>query len=228
MKAVINVVLAICACALAYVCFLSIRGPIKFEEEKKFRDRVVIARLIDIRKAQQEYRMLHKQQYTASFDTLIDFVKNARIPFVAKEGVLTDKQLEDGLTERKAMAMIERAKKTCKWDEVRKNGLENFKRDTLWVAVRDTVFPKNFNADSLRYVPFGNGAQFEMATKSDTTKSGAPIYLLEAKTPYTVYLDGLDKQEIINLIDIQQKLGKYPGLMMGSIEVPNNNAGNWE
>ncbi|MDR0745951.1 MAG: hypothetical protein LBF17_05610 [Mediterranea sp.] len=228
MKTVINVVLALCACALMYLLYISITGPINFENEKKARDKVVIARLIDIRKAQQEYRMLHKQQYTASFDTLIDFVKNAKIPFVAKEGVLTDKQLEDGLTERKAMAIIERAKKTGKWDEVRKNGLENFKRDTLWVAVLDTIFPKGFSADSLRYVPFGNSTQFEMATKSDTTKSGAPIYLLEAKTPYTVYLDGLDKQAIINLIDVQQKLGKYPGLMMGSIEIPNNNAGNWE
>jgi hypothetical protein len=203
-------------------------GPINFDNEKKIRDKVVIARLMDIRRAQQEYRMLHKQQYTASFDTLIDFVKSAKIPFVAKEGVLTDKQLEDGLTEKKAMAIIERAKKTGKWDDVKKNGLENFKRDTLWIAVTDTIFPKGFYADSLRYVPFGNGAQFEIATKSDTTKSGAPIYLLEVKTPYTVYLDGLDKQEIINLIDVQQKLGKYPGLMMGSIEMPNNNAGNWE
>ena len=228
MKTVINVVLGLCACALVYICYASIMGPINFDNEKKVRDKAVIARLIDIRKAQQEYRMLHKQQYTASFDTLIDFVKNAKIPFVAKEGVLSDKQLEDGLTERKAMNMIEKAKKTGKWDEVKKNGLENFKRDTMWVAVMDTIFPKGFKADSLRYVPFGNGAQFEMATKSDTTKSGAPIYLLEAKTPYTVYLNGLDKQEIINLIDVQQKLGKYPGLMMGSIEMPNNNAGNWE
>jgi len=228
MKTVINVVLALCACALVYICYASIMGPINFENEKKVRDKAVIARLIDIRKAQQEYRMLHKQQYTASFDTLIDFVKNAKIPFVAKEGVLTDKQLEEGLTERKAMNMINKAKKTGNWTEVRKNGLENFKRDTMWVAVMDTIFSKGFNADSLRYVPFGNGAQYEIATKNDTTKSGAPIYLLEVKTPYTVYLNGLDRQEIINIIDVQQKLGKYPGLMMGSIEIPNNNAGNWE
>ena len=228
MKTVINIVLGLCACALVYVCYASIMGPINFENDKKIRDRAVIARLIDIRKAQQEYRMLNKQQYTASFDTLIDFVKNAKLPFVAKEGVLTDKQLEDGLTEKKAMAMINKAKKTGNWAEVKKNGLENFKRDTMWVAVLDTIFPKGFQADSLRYVPFGNGAQYEIATKSDTTKSGAPIYLLEVKTPYTVYLNGLDKQEIINLIDVQNKLGKYPGLMMGSIETPNNNAGNWE
>ena len=32
--------------------------------------------------------------------------------------------------------------KSKKW------GLENFKRDTMWVAVLDTIFPKGFNADS--------------------------------------------------------------------------------
>ena len=44
----------------------------------------------------------------------------------------------------------------------------NFKRDTLWVAVTDTIYAPGFNADSLRYVPFGNGAQFEMAIRNDT------------------------------------------------------------
>ena len=59
-----------------------------------------------------------------------------------KMGMLTDKQLEDGLTEKKAMAIIEKAKKTGRYDEVKKWGLENFKRDTMWVAVLDTIYPK--------------------------------------------------------------------------------------
>lgn len=228
MKTVINIVLALCACALIYICYASIMGPINFQKEKDVRDEAVIARLMDIRKAQQEYRMLHNQRYTASFDTLIDFVKNQRIPFILKEGVLTDKQLEDGLTERRAMTIINRAKQTGKWDEVRKNGLENFRRDTLWKAVIDTIFPRGFNADSMRYVPYGGGAQFEMEARSDTTSTGAPLNLLEVRTPYTVYLNGLDQQEILNLIDYQTKLNRYPGLMIGSLETPNNNAGNWE
>ena len=228
MKTVINVVLALCACVLVYICYASIMGPIHFENEKAIRDKAVIARLIDIRKAQQEYRSQHKQEYTASFDTLIDFVKNQKIPFVAKEGVLSDKQLEDGMTERKAMAIINKAKKTGKYDEVKKWGLENFKRDTLWVSVIDTIFHKGYPADSLRYVPYGDGAQFEMGTRRDSTASGAPIFLLEVKTPYPVYLSGLDRQEIINLIDVQKKLSRFPGLMMGSLDTPNNNAGNWE
>ena len=115
-----------------------------------------------------------------------------------------------------------------KYDEVKKAGLENFKRDTLWVAVLDTIFPKGFNADSMRYVPYGGGAQFEMAIRNDTAKSGAPFCLLEVKTPYETYLGGLDKQEIANMKDVQTKLGKYCGLMIGSLETANNNAGNWE
>lgn len=140
---------------------------------------------------------------------------------------MDDKQLEDGLTERRLSTSSIRPKdgqlcRSQKW------GLENFKRDTMWVAVLDTIFPKGFNADSMRYVPFGNGAQFEMAIKNDTAKSGAPFCLLEVKTPYEVYLNGLDKQEIANLKDVQTKLGKYSGLMIGSLETANNNAGNWE
>ena len=228
MKTVFNIVLVLCAAALIYICYTSIMGPINFENAKKEREKAVIARLIDIRKAQQEYRSLHHGMYTEHFDTLIDFVKNQKLPFVMKVGQLTDDQLESGLTEKKAMAIINKAKKTGKYDEVKKNGLENFKRDTMWVAVLDTIFPKGFNADSMRYVPFGNGAQFEMAIKNDTAKSGAPFCLLEVKTPYDVYLNGLDKQEIANLKDLQTKLGKYSGLMIGSLETANNNAGNWE
>ena len=199
-----------------------------FEKEEDIREKAVIARLVDIRKAQAEYRNLHNQQYTASFDSLINFVKTAKLPFVFKKGELTDKQLEDGLTEKKAVQIIAKAKKTGNYNEVKKWGLENFARDTQWVAVIDTIFPKGYNADSMRYVPFGNGAQFEMAIRNDTAKSGAPFCLLEVKTPYTVYLNGLDRQEIANKIDMQTKLNKYPGLMIGNLETANNNAGNWE
>ena len=228
MKTAFNIVLGLCAAALVYICYASIMGPIDFEEAKQHREKAVISRLIDIRKAQMEFRTLHKGQYTASFDTLITFVKTQKLPFVSKEGVLSDKQLEDGMTERKAMALINKAKKTNNWKEVEAAGLMNFKRDTMWVAVMDTLFPRGFNADSLRYVPFGGGAQFEVAVKNDTAKSGAPIFLFEVRTPYDTYLNGLDKQEVANLKDVQTKLGKYCGLMVGSIETPNNGAGNWE
>ena len=228
MKTVLNIVLAAIAVFLLYICYESVMGPVRFEEEKNIRDKAVQARLLDIRKAQAEYSNTHERQYTDNFDTLIYFVKNQKLPLVFKKGVLSDAQLESGLTEAKAMAIINKAKKTGKYDEVKKNGLENFSRDTTWVAVIDTIFPKGFNADSLRYVPFGNGIQFQMDTLTQIARSGAPICLLEVKTPYEAYLGDLDKQEIINLKDQQQQLNKYCGLKIGDLETANNNAGNWE
>ncbi len=228
MKAVLNIVLAAIAVFLLYICYESVMGPVRFEEEKGIRDKAVQARLLDIRKAQAEYSNTHDRQYTDNFDSLIYFVKNQKLPLVFKKGVLSDAQLESGLTEAKAMAIINKAKKTGKYDEVKKNGLENFSRDTTWVAVIDTIFPKGFNADSLRYVPYGKGVQFQMDTLTQIARSGAPICLLEVKAPYEVYLGDLDKQEIINLKDQQEQLNKYCGLKIGDLETANNNAGNWE
>ena len=228
MKTVINAILALCAIALVYICYGSIMGPINFDKEKAIRDKAIIARLIDIRSAQQEYRLTHEGAYTASFDTLIHFVKTAKLPFIMKIGSLTDEQLNNGMTEKKAMAIIEKAKKTGNWKDVEKEGLTNFRRDTMWVAVMDTIFAKGFNPDSLAYVPYGNGAKFEMAIRKDTTKSGAPLNLFQAQVSYDVYLGDLDKQQLVNLKDMQEKLGKYLGLKVGDIEQPNNNAGNWE
>ena len=51
MKTVFNIVLVLCAAALIYICYTSIMGPINFENAKKEREKAVIARLIDIRKA---------------------------------------------------------------------------------------------------------------------------------------------------------------------------------
>ena len=228
MKTVINLVLAACAIGLVYICYGSIMGPINFDATKKAREKEIIARLIDIRKAQQEYRTLHQGAYTDNFDSLIDFVKTAKLPFIMKVGTLTDDQLNNGMTEKKAMDIINKAKRTNKWDEVEKEGLQNFRRDTMWVAVMDTIFAKGFNPDSLPYIPYGNGAKFELAIRKDTTKAGAPLNLFQAQVAYDVYLGDLNHQELVNLKDVQTKLGKYCGLRVGDIEQPNNGAGNWE
>ena len=246
MKKIVNIVLVLCVAGLGYICVGSIMGSINFGKERALREKEIIARLIDIRTAQLAFRDLHQGQYTDNFDELIAFVKNEKLPFIMKVGELTDKQLEDGLTESKASKMIEDARKAKpavakrKWQEAEKAGLVKlnkkgeveeyfFSRDTFWVAAIDTLYPKGFNVDSLRYVPFGNGAEFEMRTGCDSSsKSGNKLYLFEAKTPYKTYLEGINRDELNNLIDLQEELGRYAGLKVGDAEVGNNNAGNWE
>ena len=60
------------------------------------------------------------------------------------------------------------------------------------------------------------------------TVSGVPVPLFEARMPYKALLKGMDYQLIVNLNDQREKSNQYKGLMVGSINAPNNNAGNWE
>ncbi len=228
MKKGLNLLLAVTIIGLGYICYRSIMGPIEFSEERSLREKAIIARLIDIRTAQVEYRNITKTGYSDNLDSLIEFVKTAQMPVILKEGELDDAQLERGLTEKKAMDIIAKAKKTNNWKEVEKEGLKNFRRDTTWIALLDTLYPKGYNIDSLSFVPFGNGTKFEVATSVDTTKAGSPQYLFEARTPYEVYLTGVNDQELKNLISDMKKMGRYCGLKVGDVEMPNNNAGNWE
>ncbi|MBQ0061166.1 MAG: hypothetical protein MJZ69_00155 [Bacteroidaceae bacterium] len=224
MKILINSILVVCAIVLAWICYASIMGPIKFDDEKARREKVIISRLIDIRKAQEEYRLQHQGKYTDSFDSLIDFVKNAKRAYLIKEGVLSDEQLDKGLTEAKAAAIVRSGDAAA----IAANGLTGFRRDTIWKSISDTIFGVGFNADSLRYIPFSNGQQFKMAARSDTTDKGQPLNLFEARCAYKTYLSDLDHQELVNLEKLQGQLYKYCGLKVGDIEAPNNNAGNWE
>lgn len=91
MKNVLKVVLLIVAIGLAYICFRSIKNPIDFQEIKKEREEVVIKRLVDIKKAQEEY-FSQNRKYAPDFETLIDFVKNGRMGIVKKTYELSDEQ----------------------------------------------------------------------------------------------------------------------------------------
>lgn len=226
MRIVFKTLLVLASIALAFICYRSIMDPIEFDKEKKIRDNAVISRLVDIRKAQIAYKD-SKGVYAASFDSLLKFVKEGSVMMISKKGELTDAQLEKGMTEEIALTLTE--------EDAPKYGIEDyyafkesFRRDTSYVSVLTSVFGEGHNVDSLAYVPFTNGEKFELEIGENTTKSGIVIPLFEARTPYKTYLNGLNKQEIINLTKTAEALGKYEGLKVGDAINPNNNAGNWE
>ena len=57
--------------------YRSIVGPIEFEQEKQKRFAQVIAKLKDIRNAEEAYFLVNKN-YTANFDELINFIENGK------------------------------------------------------------------------------------------------------------------------------------------------------
>ena len=97
------------------------------------------------------------------------------------------------------------------------------------VPVRDTLFRsrKDFSIDSLNYIPFSGGEVIQMQAIVKKV-SGVDVPLFEAKIPYKSLLKGLDNQLRINLDYSRTETNRYPGLQVGSVTAPNNNAGNWE
>lgn len=208
MKVTLKILLAAAVLLLAYMCYVSIMEPINFDAEKDLRESSIKTRLIDIRKAQIEYKNIHKV-HAANFDELGKFLKEGKLPFLVKEGVLTDEQLEKGMTEKEAV----------------KKGL--IKRDTVWINAMDTLFGAGYDVDAMRMVP-GTQVQFTMDTASLTSSTGYTVKVFEAGVKYDDYLGDLNKQLVFNLKDKAAKMEKFPGLRVGSLTEINNNAGNWE
>ena len=241
--------LGIAAVVMAYFCVMSVVTPISFENTREARQVAVIQNLIYLRTAEVEFNR-EKGHFTADLDSLVLFLKTSPKKEVLKEGSLTDKQLEAGLTEHKAVKIMNAAKaKALKkqqfesedalyayvWandKEVINNGLNGFRRDTIEKNMIETLYKGALtaeNIDQIIYIPYTDGQRFEVeVNNSYTTSQGIRVPLFEARAPFETYLGDLNQQELVNLIDKEQKLEHYAGLKVGSIEAPNNNAGNWE
>ncbi|MDR0844291.1 MAG: hypothetical protein LBN71_03655 [Tannerella sp.] len=210
MKITLKVLLVAAILLLVYMCYRSIMGPIEFDRERTVRETAIQARLIDIRKAQIEFKNTYGV-HAANFEELSKFLNEKKLPFVLKEGVLTDEQLSKGMTEKEAV----------------KKGI--IRRDTFWVLAKDTLFSRGFNADSLAIVPVqGVDARFSMDTATIKSSSGYVVRVFESGVKYDVYLGDLDHQQLVNLKDKMNKMKKFDGLRVGSVTEINNNAGNWE
>lgn len=223
--------MAVAIVVMGYLCYKSIEKPIEFKNEQQKRQAKVINALINIRTAEEEFKD-QNDHYTASFDSLIAFVKSAKKTIIKKSGTINDYQLSKGLTEKIALhltredALGKYAMKPEEYEAFK----ATFRRDTVRESLLVAVFGANFPIDSLAYVPVkeAKGQKFTLETGEFTNASGMKIPLFDASVTNKVYLSGLDKQEIINMDDVADKMEKFAGLKVGDIDAPNNNAGNWE
>lgn len=248
-RTIVICALSIAAVLMCYFCVTSVTTPIKFENTRAEREVTVIKHLVDLRTAEVEYHH-QKGVFTASYDTLLMFLKTAPKKEVLKEGSLTDKQLEAGLTEHKAIKILNEAKKKALkknqfenadalyayiWEndkDVISNGLAGFRRDTIELNMLQSLYKGEYDEnsiDAIVEIPFSEGKKFELEVNNEyKTSQGIHVPLFEARAPFESYLGDLNKQELVNLVDREQKLEHYPGLKVGDIYSPNNNAGNWE
>lgn len=172
MKTVIQIVLAIVIIVLGYFVYDSIMEPVRFRQEVQVREAEIIQRLKDIREVQRSHRSRH-QRFTADLDSLVMFFNVDSLPLIRAIG-----HVPDTLTEAEAVRM----------------GI--VERDTIWIAARDSLLRNvRYPVEQLPYVPFGQGARFEM--NSGFIERGlVKLPVFEAKVQAHVYMSDLDNWRV--------------------------------
>ncbi len=255
-KIVFTVILIPVICVLAWLCYKDVKHPIDFQNEQEAREEVAIQRLKDIRTLQVGYKSVYGK-YTSSVDSLKMFYEAGKMEVVYQFGSQDDsiadvnrKSLEKKYHKFKGTELEEKIYQEYV------NGVQVWGRIPNQIAVRDTLCNRpDFCVDSLATIPFcGEPVQMQAIVK---TVSGVKVPLFEAKMPYgekrivapkqksvdkkgnpieiaekyvidEYLLRGMDHQLVVNLCAELIDTDRYPGLMVGSISAPNNNAGNWE
>ncbi|OQX73136.1 MAG: hypothetical protein B6D61_12910 [Bacteroidetes bacterium 4484_249] len=195
---IIKVLLLVIIVVLAYMVYDSIMEPVKFNQEVNRRNAIVVQSLKDIRNAEMSFKSINGR-YTASFDTLIDFLKNGQIPEVK---IIPD---PNDTTFTKTI------------------------RDTIgYVPVADSLFGKrtNFDITKIKYIPFTDGQIFKLDA-GVIDRGGVSVNVFEASALYKQYLADMDKQMVTNLIASKEQIEKFPGLKVGSMTEASTD-GNWE
>ncbi|MFA7115704.1 MAG: hypothetical protein WC140_00510 [Bacteroidales bacterium] len=194
------VILPVVIIFLAYLIVDSIEQPVRFKKQSADRQEVAKQRLIDIRTLQEAYKTEYGR-FLSTTDSLINFYKHDSITIVKQIGSMDD-----------SLAVAQNRVKTYK----------------LRFAVADTLLKNSLvPIDSIKFIPYSGGVPIELKSIVKSV-SGVNVPLFEASMPYDNFLKGLDRQLIVNLKASKEDLGRYPGLKVGSITSPNNNAGNWE
>ncbi|MBQ9184621.1 MAG: hypothetical protein IJ151_01960 [Bacteroidales bacterium] len=226
-------ILPVAIVALAWAWWSGVQKPVKFDKEKDARSAVAIQRLKDIRDLQVAYKSANGK-FASTLDSLILFYNTGKLDVILQVG-----SKDDSLAYVKTEAIkkdLKSKNRKITDAEIQQSLYERYLKGERVIAtvktqveVKDTLFHKrqNFVVDSIKYIPFSGGTEVEM--ESDIRKvSGVDVPLFEARMPYKELLKGMDRQRIINLNDQREKSNQYVGLMVGSVNDPNNNAGNWE
>jgi hypothetical protein len=189
-KILIQVVLLVIVVVLGYFVFESIMEPVRFDKERRARQKVVVEKLKDIRSSQLIFRRVNGS-YANNFDTLVKFIKVAEIPVVK---MIPDP--EDTTFTRTINDTVG------------------------YIKVADTIFSnKKYTIDQLSLIPYSEGESFEMSADT-IERGGVEVFVFEAKAPYTAFMKGMDEQTMRNIIAKSEDLEKYPGLKVGSLTEP--------
>lgn len=206
MKTAIQIALWLLSFFFAFMIYKSISEPIEFKKVKEERYKAVIAKLKDIRDAQEAHRTV-TGKFASSFDALVKFVDTAQFT----------------ITQQRDSSFMQ-------YDEVYKiDVLREVKIiDTLgFKAIKDSIFKNSDRYKTMMNVPFAeNTAKFEM--KADILdKEGYKAPVFEARVKKDVILFDQPKNLRVQenqMISVDEVNGN--SIIVGSLSDVSTN-GNW-
>ncbi len=142
MRLVVNTILLLIIVGLTWVLIQSIREPIAFQAERTKRENAVVARLMQIRTAQELFRSI-TGGFAPNFDSLAKVLTNEKFATIKVIGDPDDPNFTGQIV-----------------------------FDTIYTPAIDSIKKLGINLDSLRFVPFGeNRATFDIQADTITYQS---------------------------------------------------------
>lgn len=187
---------------LTVLVFNSIKTNIDFEKEKDRKIELVKTKLMNARELQYAYERKHRE-YCNDWDKLTKFALEDSLEFERKIG-----NLEDSVEVAEGRAYVEKVKVPV-----------------IQKLTQDSVFSKNFDIHTLRFVPESDSV-FQIAASS-VIAGGVKLPTFQIGVDFSVLLYGLDPQLIQNAKDNFEIRTGFTGIRVGKIDQAISE-GNWE
>lgn len=194
MRLVLNLILVALIAVIGYLLVNSIQEPIKFKAEKDRRQNAVVDKLITIRKTQEFHRDITNGTFANSFDSLKHVLETGNFRNIKVVGDPDDPDFKGEIT-----------------------------YDTSYFRAIDTVQALGINLDSLAYIPYGNGAKFDIQADTLTYQSTL-VNVVEVSTPIKTFM-GPYADPRFSKYDNSYKPNNI--IKFGDMNKPNL-SGNWE
>jgi len=193
MRLAINLVLLAIAGVFVWVLISGIREPIQFVNEKNDREDAVVAKLTEVRTAQELYRSI-KGEFAGDFNKLAMVLKTDSFKIVKVLGDPDDPNFTGQIT-----------------------------YETYYSPAVDSIKSLGISVDSLKYVPFGGGAIFDI--QADTiTYQKSKVEVCEVGVKRKVFMGRYADKKYARY---DKNYDPEKPLKFGNMNAPNL-SGNWE
>jgi type II secretory pathway pseudopilin PulG len=206
MKTIIQIVLWIACIGFSYLIYKSVTGPIEFQKVKQERFAKVVAKLKDIRNAQEAYKSVNGK-YANNFDQLISFIDTGKYV----------------ITQQRDSSYIE-FDKVYKIDQLKEVKII----DTLgFISVKDSLFKNDDRYKTLMEIPGAQGGEKIEMKSAIVEKSGYKAPVFEAKVMKNILLSD-QPRDLVTKENNQKSVEEINGnaIVVGSLEEVST-SGNW-